>query len=292
MKINKWLTKNTYDLSNKVIAFLGCSGGLGSLVSKQLAYNNANLILLGSNEDKLNKQKQHLLELNNKIKINILKVDLANIDETKQVSEQLKTMNVDILILGSGVYNVPKVKTVTGFNNIFQINFLSQYYIAKQLLPNLQKRNGKIVAISSVAHRYSQIDENDIDFSTRKKPSKIYGNSKRYLTFALFELLKEYKDVSLSIVHPGVTLTKMTNHYPKAINWLVKLGIKLLFPSPNWASLSIIKGVFDSTTTNQWIGPKIFDVWGKPTKKILKSCADVESKKIYKIAENCYNKLV
>ena len=86
------------------------------------------------------------------------------------------------------------------------------------------------MAVSSIAYNYSKIDENDIDFSTRKRASKAYGNSKRFLTFALHELCKNEK-VNLAVVQPGVTLTNMTNHYPKAINWLVKIGIKLLFPS-------------------------------------------------------------
>ena len=90
--------------------------------------------------------------------------------------------------------------------------------------------DGKIVVVSSVAYNYSTIDENDIDFSTRKKASKVYGNSKRFLTFALMELLQN-SHCKLSIVHPGITLTQMTNHYPKYINWLVKFGIKILFPT-------------------------------------------------------------
>ena len=125
--------------------------------------------------------------------------------------------------------------------------------------------NGKIIAVSSIAHNYSKIDENDIDFSTRKQHSKVYGNAKRFLTHSLIELCKQ-ENFNLSIVHPGLTLTEMTNHYPKAINWLVKLFIGLFCPSTQKASLSLIKGVFDTTSNYEWIGPPIFQVYGKPKK--------------------------
>ena len=103
--------------------------------------------------------------------------------------------------------------------------------------------------------------------------------------FALYELFENSK-VKLSIVHPGVTLTNMTNHYPKAINWLVKIGIKLLFPSPKKATRSVIYGIEHSTGYHEWIGPKIFNVWGNPKLSKLKTCTLDESKKIFELAEN------
>ena len=109
--------------------------------------------------------------------------------------------------------------------------------------------------------------------------------------FSLFELFKEEKDVTLSICHPGITLTNMTNHYPKAINWLVKIGIKLIFPNPKKACRSIVYALEISTPYHYWIGPKIFNVYGKPKIKKLKTCSIAESEKIYKIAENIYKNL-
>ena len=174
------------------------------------------------------------------------------------------------------------------YDNIFQTNFLSHFYMAKELLQNIKNTNGKIVAVSSIAHNYSQIDKKDIDFSKRTKHSKVYGNAKRFLTFSLHELAKS-ENVQLSIVHPGLTLTEMTNHYPKAINWFVKLIIGLVCPTSKKACLSLIQGLFENTDYHKWIGPSILNIWGKPKKKKLKTCTESESNKIFEIAENIYN---
>jgi len=284
MNINKWFELNTHNLNNINIAITGSTGGLGEWISMHLARLNANLIFLNRNLTKSIALENKIKTIYPNVNIQHIETNLEDMTSVKETIDTLKSMSLDILILNAGVYNVPMYQMNNGYNNIFHINYLSQYYLSKELLPTLSKsKYGKIVALGSIAHNYSKLDENDIDFSTRTKPSLIYGNSKRFMMSSLQELLKNHK-VKLSIVHPGITLTNMTNHYPKWINWLVKFGIKCIFPTPKVASLSIIKGIFDTTEYNTWIGPSIFNIWGKPKKKPLKTIP--ESEKIYEITKN------
>ena len=284
-KINK-------NLPNKTAVITGSTGGLGKEISLSLAKLNYNLIFVNRNIEKSKDFKNEILNNYPNIEIQIIQCDFSNFEDVKKTTQQLQNYNFDILILNAAIYNVPLEKTSTGYNNIFQTNFVSPYYMAKQLLPKLkQSQVGKVIAVGSIAHNYSKTNENDIDFSTYKKASKIYGNSKRFLMFSLFELFKEEKDVMLSICHPGITLTNMTNHYPKAINWLVKIGIKLIFPNPKKACRSIIYALENSTPYHYWIGPKVFNIFGKPKIKKLHTCSIKESENIYKIAENIYKNL-
>lgn len=290
MNIQKWLKENTLDLTGKTVAITGSTGALANELVFQLAKLNAILILINRNKEKTERQITNLTTLFPNIKIEFVECDLSNFESVKKATEILKSKHIDILYLAAGIYNVKRYITNTNFNNIFQTNFVSHYYMTKELLPNIKSSNGKVVAVSSIAYNYSKIDETDIDFSTSKKSSKVYGNSKRFLMFALQELAKN-EDFNLSTVHPGVTLTTMTNHYPKAINWLVKLGIKLIFPNVKIASLSLVKGIFENTKQFEWIGPKILNIWGKPKKQKIKNIDKIESKKIFEIAENIYKNL-
>lgn len=291
MKYDKWLKLNTHDLTGKTAVITGSTGGLGVEICKTLAKLNCNLIFLNRNLEKSEKQKDELLKLNPNIQISIIQVDLSKIEQVKSVVDKLKNTKFNYLIHNAGVYNIPLKQTTCGYNTIYTTNFVSPYCLTKELLQTIKENNAKVVTISSIAHNYSKIDENDIDFSTRRKPSKVYGNSKRFLTFALMELFKQNNYSNYAICHPGITLTNMTNHYPKAINWLVKIGIKLLFPNPKKASLNIIKAMFENTTENQWIGPKYFNIWGFPNKIELKTCSNIESEKIYQIAEGIYRNM-
>jgi hypothetical protein len=61
--------------------------------------------------------------------------------------------------------------------------------------------------------------------------------------------------------------------------------MKLIFMNNKKSALSIIKGIFCNTNYFEWIGPRCFNIWGKPSIKKLKTCSEYESEKIFKIAE-------
>ena len=129
----------------------------------------------------------------------------------------------------------------------------------------------------------------DIDFSTRDNASLVYGNAKRILTLALFMLFKSNKH--LSIVHPGITVTNITAHFPKHIYAIIKYPMKLIFMPVKKAALSVLCGLFNSTNTGEWIGPRLFNVWGLPRKKELKSFTYCELMRANDIADSIYEKL-
>lgn len=279
-------------MKGKRVVVTGATGGLGKVICDYLANLGADIILACRNKDLADKLKHEILTKYPETTVDFVPLDFSSKSGVDECVEELKKYNgIDVLINNAGVYNVPIKKMDSGFNNVFQINFVYTYYLTKQLLPELEKRKDSVcVTLGSVAHNYSKLDVGDLDFSSRKKSSLVYGNSKRFLMFSLYELFKDTR-VNLAIVHPGVTLTNMTNHYPKAINWLVKIGIKLLFPSPKKAVLSIILGTSKSTGYHEWIGPSIFNVWGRPKLTKLKTCSAVESQKIFEIAEDIYKKI-
>ena len=291
--MNNWMKNNIESLNGVNVAITGATGGLGIEVCKHLAACGANLILVNRSLSKSEQLKSELLKTFPSIKIDIIIADLSNFESVKNATEQLKQYKIDILILNAGIYCVPRYITEVGYDNVFTTNFISHYYMVKQLLSILKKSDkGKVVVVGSIAHNYTKLNESDIDFALNPKHSKVYGNSKRFLMFALYELFKGEDKVKLSVVHPGVTFTNITNHYPKFIYALIKYPMKFLFPSPKRASLNILAGVFKDAGYHCWIGPKIFNVWGKPKLSKLKTCSIHESDKIFKISENIYNKLI
>jgi NAD(P)-dependent dehydrogenase (short-subunit alcohol dehydrogenase family) len=290
MNISSWIETNTTSLSGKTVALTGSTGGLGREICKHLAALGANLILVDRNKEK---SEAHMKEIRDRfpgVSISGVTANLENIDSVKRAVENLKKSNIDIFIQNSGVYNTPRYECSTGYDNVFQINFVSPYYIIKELMPQIKKRKGKVVVVGSISNSFSRADVNDIDFSNVDSDIKVYGNSKRYLMYSLYELFKEEKGISLSIVHPGITPTNITSGYHKIISKIIKYPMKLIFESPEKASLSVIKGIFEKTEYHTWIGPKVFNIWGFPEKSILTSCSVEESEYISDVAEKIYEK--
>ena len=290
IKHKKWLLKNTSSLEGKTVALTGSTGGIGNELCNYLCFLGAGLILIDRNRQKAEKLKEKLTALYPDCKITLLTADLENIASVKAVTEELKALNPDVFIHNAGAYSIPRKICSTKFDNVFQINFVSPYYIIRELLPSLEKKGGRVVVVGSIAHRYSKTDTKDVDFKTCKKASLVYGNAKRYLMFSVSKLAESHPGAKFSVVHPGITFTGITAHYPKLIFALIKHPMKVIFMKPCTAALSVLRGIFKETQNGFWIGPKSFDVWGKPKLCRLKTDPE-EQAQIAKTAEEIYSNL-
>ena len=283
MNYSKWLAENTHSLKGKTVAISGSTGGLGRELCFFLASLSASLVLIDRNRSRSEALRAELAREYPDLQARAYYVDLEDVSAVRELALKLANEDIDYLILNAGAYKIPRSKGENGYENVFNINFVSPYIMATSLLPSIKARGGKVVAVGSIAHNYSKIDVNDIDFATRRAPSKIYGNAKRYLMFSLFGL-DEYRD-HLSVAHPGIAVTNITSHYPRALYAVMKPFMKLIFMPPKKACLSILYALFTDTRKNEWIGPRFFDVWGLPKKKTLKTCSEEEAEQICKTAK-------
>ena len=282
MRTDAWIQKNMPSMAGKTVAISGATGGIGQELCRHLARLGASLLLLDRNSERSNAWIEKLKAEFPTLNARHLRLDLADFDTVRSVTEELLKSTPDYLIFNAGAYHVPRYTTSVGHDNVFQINFLAPYYMARTLLPSIKARGGRIVAVGSIAHNYSHIDINDVEFLTRSQSAKVYGNAKRFLMFSLFGLGEEN---TVTVAHPGITPTNITAHYPKVIYALIKHPMKVIFMSPRRASLSILAAMVQNAEKNEWFGPSLFDVWGLPKKKLLKTCSAEEAAEICKIAE-------
>ncbi|MBQ1962837.1 MAG: SDR family NAD(P)-dependent oxidoreductase [Clostridia bacterium] len=291
MQIERWLMENTHSLSGKTVAITGSTGGLGREICRYLLSMDADLLLLDRNAERSQAWRSALLREYPRARVTCLQVELSDWSSVKEALTKLQALPIDIFLHNAGAYSIPRRICDTGYDNVFQINFLSPYYMIRTLLPVLRERGGHVVAVGSIAHRYSATDPADVDFSTRRRASHVYGNAKRYLMLALIGLFEGEERITLSVTHPGISFTNITAHYPKLLFALIKHPMKWIFMKPKVACLSVIKGIFSPCRGYEWIGPGILDVWGKPKKKPLRSANAEERKRIYETAERICREL-
>ncbi len=291
MNVEKWLKFNTERLDGKIVAVTGTTGGIGRQLCLHLAGLGASLILMDRNAERSEKFRDELVSRFPGAMFRCVNVDMTDMASVKSATEELKKDCPDVMIHNAGAYSIPRYKCDTGLDNVFQINFASPYYMIRQLLPEMRAKKGRFVVVGSIAHNYSKADPDDIDFSTREKASKVYGNAKRYLMFSLHQLFKDETEATLAVTHPGITFTNITAHYPKVIFAIIKHPMKILFMKPRKACLSILNGVFTACGLDEWIGPRFFNVWGIPKKQRLKTCSKAERSMIAENAEIIYQNM-
>ena len=281
MNYARWLNQNAGTLSGKRVAITGATGGIGMELCRHLAHLDAELILLNRSREKTETLITRLNSEFPRLSVSFIPLDLTDMRSVDAAVERLKVDCPDLLIHNAGAYSIPRYKTSLSVDNVFQINCLAPFYMTERLIEPLRQRKGRVIIVGSIAHTYSKTDAADLDFSTRRAASRVYGNAKRTLMLAMYERFQTETAVSLSVVHPGITFTNITAHYPKLIFALIKHPMKVLFMSPKKAALCVVRGVFDPCRYGEWIGPRLAGVWGLPRKTVLHTFDRKEAARVH-----------
>lgn len=282
---DRWFARHTHSLVGKRVAVCGATGGIGEELCRHLARLGAELWLCCRSEGKTQALIDALRVDYPDLVAHFVPLDLEDAVSVSAAADVLAQTPPHVLIHNAGAYAIPRHTTAQGVDNVFAINCLSPYVLTERLLAPMATVGGRVVCVGSIAHNYSKIDPADHDFSTRNAASKVYGNAKRHLMLALYERFEQVKDVTLSVVHPGIAFTNITAHYPKWLFFIIKHPMKILFMHPRRAALSVLRGVFESTAYGEWIGPRLFDVWGLPRKRTLHTFTPTEAKAAFSAVE-------
>lgn len=269
----------------------GATGGLGQVLCRYLAALGAELILVDRNSDRAATLDAALAAEYPAARVTHLIADMERQTDVRSLCDTLEEMAVDVLILNAGAYAIERRRADSGYDNVFQINCVAPYYMARRLLPHLRERGGRVVAVGSIAHNYSRTDVKDVDFTSKNASSLVYGNAKRRLMGALYALFRDERAATLAVVHPGVTFTNITAHYPPWLFAIIKHPMRLIFSPVRTAALSVLRGVCEACDDREWIGPRVFDVWGLPTKRRLNTISDIELAAIAAHAEQMWKEL-
>lgn len=276
-----WFARYTHSLVGKRVAVCGATGGIGEALCRHLARLGAELWLCCRSEAKTQALIDTLRVDFPDLMARFVSLDLEDAASVNAAAEILAQTPPHVLIHNAGAYAIPRHITAQGVDNVFAINCLGPYVLTQRLLAPMATVGGRVVIVGSIAHNYSRIDGADVDFATRKAASKVYGNAKRHLMLALYERFADVKGVTLSVVHPGIAFTNITAHYPKWLFCIIKHPMKVIFMHPRRAALSVLRGVFEPTAYGEWIGPRLFNVWGLPRKQKLRTFTREEAEIAY-----------
>ena len=277
-----------YSLEGKRIAITGSTGDLAEQLCPKLLSDGAELVLLNRSLEKTTIQRHHFKVSHPEGNVEFLETDLTNPVSLEKTIQALTEHPVDILFLAAGVYQTERNRTAFGYDCIFTANFLAHYILVKKLLPVLRSRHAKVIAVGSIAYRYSETDPQDPDFTNREGCAIPYGNSKRYLMAALSELLEDEPDIEFVLTHPGVAFTRMSAHYPAEVYRVLKHPLQKILAKPEDAVESLYAAFVKPVPKGFWVGPELFDTWGKPTVKPVTGISKAEREQIFQTAEKLF----
>ena len=138
---------------NKVILVTGASRGIGNNIAKNLAKENIVIANYNKSKNEAIKLKEDLQKEN--INIDIIKADVSNRCEVKEMIEQIlkKYGRIDVLINNAGISQYKLFTDITDeeWDNIINVNLKSNFIVTQEVVKNMiSRKSGLIINISSI----------------------------------------------------------------------------------------------------------------------------------------------
>ena len=218
---NKWTATDIPELKDKVAIVTGANSGIGFETAKELARHGAQTVLACRSVDKAQAALAKIqAELPN-AHAEVILLDLASLDSIHQFVGTFKAKydQLDLLVNNAGIMMVPYGTTEDGFERQFGTNHLGHFALTGLLLDLLLAvSEGRVVNVSSTAHRMGTIDFENLMFTNGAdySPSRAYARSKLANLLFTYELQRKFeaigKETLAVAAHPGWTETNLQQH--------------------------------------------------------------------------------
>ena len=206
------------DLSDRTAVVTGGGSGMGIEIVRALAGAGARVIVGDIDTDGAERARQDILEEHPGARITIRRLDLGEFASVREfaASALADAPRLDILINNAGVMTPPLMRTKEGHELQFGVNFLGHFLLTTLLEPALiASGRARVVSVSSIGHRRSDIDLDDPDFLRQPYDRSLaYSRSKTacaLLAVDFNERLKPYGGTA-NTMNPGGSMTGLMRH--------------------------------------------------------------------------------
>lgn len=162
--------------------------------------------------------------------------DLASIEDICRFAEEFRSRysSLSVLINNAGILASSRQLTKDGYELNFGVNYLSHFLLTNLLLDLIIPAKGRIVTLSSVAHKIGSIHFDDINLTSSYGWLKAYSQSKLANVLFTYELARRLKGTgaTANCLHPGVVATNIIVDRQTGLGSLTARLMKHFFISP------------------------------------------------------------
>lgn len=207
------------DLTGRRFLVTGTSSGIGLETARSLAAHGASVVGTVRDPAKADRATASVREAaaNAGGSFELVQLDLASLRSVITAADEILSdaAAFDAIIANAGVMATPLGWTVDGFELQFGTNHLGHFAFVNRIAPLLAD-GGRLVMLSSQAHRVSDVDLTDPNFKAQPyDPMVAYGRSKTANTlFAVaFDERHRERGIRGAAVMPGNSLTDLPRHF-------------------------------------------------------------------------------
>lgn len=244
--------RGDHKIDGKTCLVTGANSGLGYALAVDLARRGGHVIMAQRRNLEESEQKAKFESGSQAISAEYL--DLSKINTIHSFADKLKKDNakLDIIILNAGVALPKSRKTDSGLEEMFLVNYLSNFVLLNLLLSeNLVNKNGvipRIIFVSSDSHQgSSNIDFNEFgqyfDYGV-SKGMNYYSYYKLVLNTLAIEFSRRLNNngikYGVNVICPGPVNTNIIKEAPWLLRVLLGGIFSIIFKKPSEAAKAVI----------------------------------------------------
>lgn len=265
--ITNWKADRLADLSGKRYLITGGNSGIGFEAAAHLRRAQADVFIAARSATKGADAAARLKEISGDGAVQLIELDLASVESIHRASDSIRahTDGLDGVINNAGIMQTPQLQTADGFELQFGTNHLGHFLLNHLTFDLVAARSGRIVPVSSIAHRSAPgINFDDPMFTSDYSPTKAYSQSKLANLMYGLELARRLEAADSKVIaasaHPGYSATNLQSTGPTGVFKLVyKVSNKLMAQSPAAGALPEVLAVAGNEARNgAYYGPTKF----------------------------------
>jgi NAD(P)-dependent dehydrogenase (short-subunit alcohol dehydrogenase family) len=205
----------------------------------------------------------------------VRELDLADLASVRRFASAWDG-GIDLLINNAGVMVPPLTRTRDGFELQFGTNHLGHFALTNLLLAHV---TGRVVTMSSHAHRTGKIDFGDLNWERRGyRAWRAYGQSKLANLLFTAELQRRLTAVGSPVLatasHPGYAATNLQFHSGRRmLDVISTIGNRTIAMDANGGALPMLYAALADVPPGSYSGPGGFLEWRGAPKLVQPTAA-------------------
>ncbi|ARI78623.1 SDR family oxidoreductase [Halobacillus mangrovi] len=221
----------------KTALVTGANSGMGLASTVELMKKGYHVIMFCRNEQRGKVALRSAIQQSGSEHAELMIGDLGSLKSIRRCAEKFNAYysKLDVLINNAGVVSLKRTTTEDGFESMMGINHLGHFLLTNLLLDKITRSNqGRIVTVSSGAHKAGNIHFDDPHFKKKFSVIKGYGQSKLANILFTLELDEKLENTSVlaNCVHPGAVSTNLGVNRESGFGRTIHTMLKPFFLTP------------------------------------------------------------
>ena len=269
-----WSLHNVTRQSGRIAIVTGANAGLGFETALALAEKDCTVVLACRSLPNAEAARARILVQYPACTVECLALDLCDLKSVHSFATHYlkRHTTLHLLINNAGIMMPPFSLSKDGFESQLAANYLGHFALTGLLLPLLNKTPGsRVVSLSSLAHKWSGICFDDLNFQQGYSKRLAYGQSKLACLMFAYELQRRMQktgQATLSVAaHPGVSATSLFRHMPAVVGILNPLTALVFQSAAGGALPTLYAALGEDIAGGDYCGPQAFgEMRGDPVK--------------------------